>query len=302
MTSPPADIGRNALTARILPQMMFGKGEGLTSPPAPVTQGVNSNERAKLRFEVKGNAIITGGAGTLGFKAGRALLEHGLAGLMIFDFNPSHAQEDIHSLQEEFPEATIKFTEIDITDEMAVAKAVEETAQVLGSVDILLCFAGIVDCTHAIDMTPGQWRRTLDINTTGTFLCAQVTARQMIKQQSGGSMMFVASISAHRVNFPQPQAAYNVSKAALLALKSCLAAEWARYGIRVNSISPGYMDTILNEGDGIAECRAIWAERNPTGRMGSPSELTGAVVLLASSAGSYMSGTDVVVDGGQILL
>jgi sorbose reductase len=75
-----------------------------------------------------------------------------------------------------------------------------------------------------------------------------------------------------------------------LALKNSLAAEWARYGIRVNSISPGYMDTILNEGDGIAEGRAIWASRNPMGRMGVPHELTGAVVLLASSVGSYING------------
>jgi NAD(P)-dependent dehydrogenase (short-subunit alcohol dehydrogenase family) len=102
--------------------------------------------------------------------------------------------------------------------------------------------------------------------------------------------MFTASISAHRVNFPQPQVAYNVSKAALVALKNSLAAEWARYGIRVNSISPGYVDTILNEGEGLAEARAIWAERNPMGRMAIPSELTGAVVLLSSSAGTYMNG------------
>jgi len=73
-------------------------------------------------------------------------------------------------------------------------------------------------------------------------------------------------------------------------LKNSLAAEFARYGIRVNSISPGYMDTILNEGEGIAEGRRIWAERNPMGRMGTPDELTGAVVLLASNAGSYMTG------------
>lgn len=81
-------------------------------------------------------------------------------------------------------------------------------------------------------------------------------------------------------------------------LKSCLAAEWARFGIRTNSISPGYMDTILNEGDGIAEHRKIWASRNPTGRMGNPRELTGAAVFLASGASTYINGVDLVVDGG----
>jgi sorbose reductase len=121
--------------------------------------------------------------------------------------------------------------------------------------------------------------------------------RQMIKQSSGGSIVFVASISAHRVNFPQPQIGYNVSKGALLQLKSSLAAEWARYGIRVNSVSPGYMDTVLNEGEGLAKARKIWTERNPMGRMGQPAELTGPVVLLCSGAGRYITGADIVVDG-----
>ncbi|EKD13284.1 oxidoreductase, short chain dehydrogenase/reductase family [Drepanopeziza brunnea f. sp. 'multigermtubi' MB_m1] len=293
---------RDALTSRILPQMTFGKGLGVTGPPLSPSQGITSRERAQSRFSVKGNAIITGGAGTLGFEAGQALLEHGLAGLMIFDVNPAQAQAKVDLLQAEFPATKIKALEVDITDGEAVARAVQQTAEILGSVDILLCFAGVVGCTPALDMTAAQWRRTLDINTTGGFLCAQAAAKQMIPQETGGSIVFVASISGHRVNFPQPQVAYNVSKAALISLKNCLAAEWARYGIRVNSISPGYMDTILNEGDGIAEGRAIWAERNPMGRMGVPSELTGAVVLLSSSAGTYMNGTDVVVDGGQILL
>lgn len=114
------------------------------------------------------------------------------------------------------------------------------------------------------------------------------------------SILFVASISAHRTNYPQPQASYNASKAALLSLKSSLAAEWARYGIRVNSISPGYMDTVLNEGPGLERARGVWAQRNPTGRMGAPEELTGPVVLLCSSAGSYITGSDLVIDGGQI--
>lgn len=135
-----------------------------------------------------------------------------------------------------------------------------------------------------------QWRKTLDINTMGSFLVAQAAAKQMIAQKTGGSIVFTASISGHRVNYPQPQVAYNVSKAALLSLKNGLAAEWAVHGIRTNSISPGYADTILNEGDGIAECRSVWAERNPMGRMASPSELTGAAVLLSSTAGTYING------------
>lgn len=122
----------------------------------------------------------------------------------------------------------------------------------------------------------------------------------MIKQGTGGSIVFVASISGHRVNFPQPQVSYNVSKGALLQLKNSLAAEWARYGIRVNSISPGYMNTILNEGDGLEKCRKIWNGRNPMGRMGEPSELAGVVVLLCSKAGSYINGADILVDGGYL--
>ncbi|OWP04074.1 hypothetical protein B2J93_2082 [Marssonina coronariae] len=116
---------------------------------------------------------------------------------------------------------------------------------------------------------------TLDINTTGTFLYARATARQTDDRtgvRRRGNMMFVASYSGHRVNSPQPQIAYHVSEAALLMLEGCSAAEWARYGIRVNSIPPGQMETILNEGDGMAEGRAMWADAPPTGRMRSPSE------------------------------
>ena len=129
---------------------------------------------------------------------------------------------------------------------------------------------------------------------------AHSAPRHQIQASSPCSILLIASISAHRTNYPQPQAAYNASKAALLSLKSSLAAEWARHGIRVNSISPGYMDTVLNAGAGLAHARNVWAERNPTGRLGFPEELTGAVVLLCGAAGSYITGADLVIDGGQI--
>lgn len=209
---------------------------------------------------------------------------------MIFDVNPAQAQSKVEELKKEFPSARIESRTVDITDDVALTKAVEETAQLLGSVDILLCFAGVVGCYHAIDMTAAQWRKTLDINTTGSFFCAQAAAKQMIKRGTGGSIMFVASISGYRVNYPQPQVAYNVSKSAVLALKNSLAAEWARYGIRVNSISPGYMDTILNEGDGLADARGIWASRNPTGRMVRRSSLLYVHVLKEPSSDNIWGG------------
>lgn len=179
--------------------------------------------------------------------------------------------------------------------------ATADTVKQLGPIDTLCCFAGVVGCTPAADMSATEWRRTLDINTTGAFLCAQAVANHsMIPSRRGGSIVFIASISAHRVNFPQPQVAYNVSKSALIHLAHSLAAEWAGSGVRVNTLSPGYMDTILNEGEGLEKARKVWQDRNPMGRMGSPSELTGPLVLLCSRyGGAYITGTDLCVDGGQ---
>ncbi|KAJ6028398.1 oxidoreductase [Penicillium herquei] len=303
MAQPNEVTEREALTSRIVPSMVFSDGSPSSMTPAPkVPIESDPASGAQKRFAVRGNAVVTGGAGTLGLRCCDALLEHGLEGLMIFDVNPANSEKEITQMRTKFPNVSILTRTVDVTDEEAVRVAMEDTALALGSIDTLVCFVGVVGCVESLEMPISQWRRILDINTTGSFICAQAAARQMVKQGTGGSITFVASMSAHRVNFPQPQAAYNVSKAALLMLKSCLAAEWARYGIRTNTVSPGYMDTILNEGDGIAEHRRIWAERNPTGRMGSPSELTGTIVLLASSAGSYINGSDIVVDGGAIVL
>lgn len=302
----PSEIDARAdLAKRSVPMMVLSSGTASSlTPPPPLkseTQAQDPSARAQQRFSVRGNAVVAGGAGTLGLDSSEALLEHGLQGLVIFDVNPAQSQAQIDGLRAKFPAARISALKVDVTDEVAVNAAMEATAKDLGSIDTMVCFVGVVGCIDTLDMPVAQWRKILDINTTGSFICAQAAARQMVKTGTGGSITFVSSISAHRVNYPQPQVAYNVSKSALLMLKSCLAAEWARYGIRTNSISPGYMDTILNEGDGIAEHRKIWAARNPSGRMGSPSELTGAVVLLSSAAGSYMNGTDIVVDGGGIV-
>lgn len=241
---------------------------------------------------------VTGGAGTLALEAARALLEHGISGLALLDVNPQQGDEATTALRAAYPGVNIIQGKVDVTDSSSVDAAFNEAAHKLGSIDCFCNFAGIVGCTHAIEMGELEWRRTLDVNSTGTFLCAQAAAKHMKQQGRGGSIVLIASISAHRVNYPQPQVAYNVSKSAVLAMARSLAAEWAHLGIRVNTLSPGYMDTILNEGEGIADARKVWADRNPMGRMGSPPELTGPLILLCSQfGGAYITGSDIVVDG-----
>ena len=301
MVSAP-DTARAELSKRSIPHMVLNTGDFRPSAPASsLYLGSKTSERVLERFRVHGNAVVTGGTGTLGLAACTALLEHGLSGLAIFDVNTKQSEDLLVPLKERFPSCIITCFQVDVTDDTAVRDAVDLAADALGTIDHLLCFSGIVGCVNTLDMPAAQWRRIMDVNTTGSFLCAQAVARKMVDQGTGGSIMFTASISAHRVNYPQPQAAYNVSKAALITLKNCLAAEWARYGIRTNSVSPGYMDTILNEGPGIAEARDVWAARNPTGRMGTPEELTGAIVMLSAETSSYINGTDIVVDGGAIV-
>ncbi|KAI1375647.1 hypothetical protein F4677DRAFT_112974 [Hypoxylon crocopeplum] len=292
---------RSELTSRVIPLMTLSTGSSPLTAPFKQSEGLSPAERAINRFRIHGNAIVTGGAGDLGFTACRALLEHGLSGLTIFDLDPVSTASRVAVLQAEFPEAKISFAKVNVTDADDVDRNVEAVVQSQGSVDILLAFAGVASCAHAVEVPAKEWRRVFDINSTGSFLCAQSVAKAQAKLGKPGSIVLVASISAHRVNFPQPQAAYNASKAAVLAIAKSLAAEWARYGIRVNSISPGYMDTILNEGDGLKVARDTWNDRNPMGRMGFPEELCGAVVLLSSRAGSYITGADLVIDGGQTL-
>ncbi|KAL9065349.1 MAG: hypothetical protein Q9161_008295 [Pseudevernia consocians] len=296
-----ATTTQDELRTRSIPHMTLSTGDAssMTGPPPPMPHYLTAEGRAVKRFAVEGNAIFTGGAGTLALVNARALLEHGLSGLALFDLDHAKSTQEIEALKADFPHAKVLSIKVDITNAEQLESAVKLTVSHLRSVEILCCFAGVVGCTHAIDMSPTEWKSRLEINTTGSFLSAQAAARQMIAQNTGGSILFLASISAHRTNYPQPQAAYNASKAALLALKYSLAAEWAVHGIRVNTVSPGYMDTVLNEGDGLEEARRTWAERNPMGRMGVPEELTGVVVLLCSQAGGYVNGADFVVDGGQ---
>jgi sorbose reductase len=315
---------RDALALRSLPTMTLSHpSNSLTAPPPPFYPSLSPTDRALARFAVKGNAIITGGAGVLALASARALLEHGASGVALLDLESTLASSQlaIELLRFDFPAARIVDLPCDVTSEKvpfiihdaALALSTESRSQEPSNsskqhapkISMLLCFAGIVGCTSSLSTSASQWRKIMDVNLNGAFLCAQAAAKYMMptpdsdSSGAGGRIVFVASMSGHIVNFPQPQAAYNVSKAGLLHLKNSLAAEWAHYGIRVNSISPGYMDTVLNAGDNLKAMRDLWASRCPMGRMGDVEELTGAVVLLCSErAGGYITGADMLVDGG----
>lgn len=294
---------RAALASRVLPTMDLSTAKNPLTAPLSPPKASTAAEKAAARFRVEGNAVITGGSGTLAQAATRALIEHGVSQVTLMDLKPSidAAKEKMAQLNQEYPHVKVHVVTVDVTDQEIAESAFKEAAEIMGGIDILCCFAGIVGCVHSISATAKEWRKVLDVNLTGSFICAQAAAKYMIESKKGGSIMFTASISAHHVNYPQPQAAYNVSKIGVTHLTRNLAAEWAVHGIRVNCISPGYMDTVLNDGDNLKEVRDIWASRCPMGRMGDVEEITGPVVLLCSQrAGRYISGTDLIVDGGAM--
>lgn len=184
----------------------------------------------------------------------------------------------------------------DVTKKGQVSKAFLETAKELGRLDICINNAGINIQKPIEEMPEEDWDKIVDTNLKSVFLCSQAAARIMIPQRSG-SIINIASMSGIAVNVPQKQAVYNTSKAGVAMLSKSMAVEWAQHGIRVNSISPGYMKTEMTLSS-MAHLFPTWESLTPMGRLGEPEELRGAVLYLASDASSYVTGHDLVVDGG----
>lgn len=141
-----------------------------------------------------------------------------------------------------------------------------------------------------------MFERLIDINLNGCFYIAQAVGKEMIKAGNGGSMVFIASMSGSIVNYPQEQSCYNASKAGVIHLARSLAAEWAQFGIRVNCISPGYMDTALNKVPALDAQKKIWKDLTPQNRLGNVDELNNLAVFLASPGSSFMTGNNCIID------
>lgn len=191
---------------------------------------------------------------------------------------------------------------------MSVQTDVRESAQVdamarhvyerFGKIDILVSNAGIAHNVPAEEATDEQWLNVVNINLNGVFWTCRAVGRIML-QQGHGSIVNIASMSGSIANKPQPQAAYNAAKAAVIMLTKSLAAEWADRNVRVNSVSPGYIGTEMTKlGMNNEVWNKCWHEMTPMGRVGTPTEIANAVLFLASDAASFATGTDLIVDGG----
>lgn len=245
-------------------------------------------------FDLRGKrALVTGGSSGIGKEVALAYVQAGA--------EVAIAARHSDVLDEVAAELTAGGGRVvpiscDVTQPEQVDAMLDRATAELGGLDIAVCNAGIVTDIPMLQMPLEEFQRIQDTNVTGVFLTAQASARAMVRQGRGGSIITTASMSGHIINIPQHVGHYCASKAAVIHLTKAMAVEFAPHNIRVNSVSPGYILTELVEP--LAHYHAQWEPKIPMGRLGRPEELTGLYLYLASAASSYMTGSDVVIDGG----
>ncbi|MGY1815511.1 SDR family NAD(P)-dependent oxidoreductase [Blastococcus sp. SYSU D00820] len=185
----------------------------------------------------------------------------------------------------------------DVTDEHAVERMVEKTVAAFGRVDVLVNNSGVLTTTALLDQPADDWDRIVATNLRGTFLATRAVGRHLVAQGSGKVVNIASNFALKGIPH---HAAYSASKAAVIAFTKSMAVEWARYGVQVNAIAPGYFETDMNaELRADQEMTAKVLRTVPARRIADPAELTPWVLLLAGSSSDFTTGTVVVVDGGQ---
>ncbi len=251
-------------------------------------------------FSLEGKvALVTGGGRGIGQVIARELAR---AGADIAIFSRSGAAQTAELIANEGGRAVDIIA--DVTDEEAVRRGMEQIMAEYGRLDIVVNNAGVCYHKDAFEATVEEWRQCIDINLTGEYIVAREAARVMIDRGIRGSIISIASMSGTIVNIPQCQAAYNASKAGVIHMTKSLAIEWIDHGIRVNSISPGYVATPMSMDPDFVEpeLMAAWQPLFPMHRMAKPEELTGAVIWLCSESAGYTTGADIIIDGAYTVL
>jgi len=227
-------------------------------------------------FSMQGKvSMVTGAARGLGFEFCRAFVQSGCTSLAILDLKESETRDAVAELSLfaiehcGFKSEEIKFIgiECDVSSELSLQQAFIRIIDTFGRIDAVVASAGIVENYSALDYPADRVKRLFDVNVHGVFYTAREAARRMIPQ-GGGSIILIASMSANIVNIPQLQTPYNASKAAVKHLAASLAVEWAKQGVRVNALSPGYMLTKLTKTvlEQDVELKATWEKLTPMGR------------------------------------
>jgi len=241
-------------------------------------------------------AIVTGAGQGIGLAIALKLASAG-AKIAVAEFNEESGKAAVQQIEGMGVKSS--FIKTDVRDPQNVEAMAAAVVDEFGKIDILVNNAGIVKNTPAEDTPDDVWRSIIDVNLNGVYWCCRAVGKRML-EQGYGSIVNVASMSGLVSNKPQPQAAYNSSKAAVFMLTRSLAGEWSGRGLRINSVSPGYIGTelvqeVLKQSD---EWRSIWHSMTPMGRIGEPEDVAKAVLFLASDMATYATGTNLVIDGG----
>ncbi|WVQ94077.1 hypothetical protein IAU59_001155 [Kwoniella sp. CBS 9459] len=258
--------------------------------------------------------LITGGGRGLGLTVAHALLEAG-SSVACMDLLPEPSQPQWAKAEELAKSKGLKITyhPLDVTDQDAVTKLFSDLFKADSQdqpIRGLFTSAGIQIMMPALEYSTDKFRKVIDVDLTGTFLCAQAFAKEWFKRHpsmdgqagvGGASIAMTGSMSGHIANLGIECAAYNASKAGVNQLAKNLALEWSRKGIRVNTLSPGYIRTALTAAqlDEKPELNDIWLKGSLLGRLSTPDEFRGPVLYLLSDASSFMTGADLLVDGGH---
>ena len=251
----------------------------------------------KYTFDFSGKGVlITGAASGIGLEATRAFLQNG-ADVYLADFNEKNLTEKTDELKKEFPDRKILSFLCDVTDSDSRKKLAEDIKAQNGSIDILINNAGMAHSAYSIYEKQEDWERVISLNLTAQFFMAQLFANEFFIPEKKGKIVNSCSLSGI-LGIPGA-VAYSASKGGIMQMTKSLACEWARFGITVNSVCPGFVDTpLIAENMANEKWLAYMNMRTPMRRLAKPEDVAGSILFFASEMADYITGTSLVVDGG----